>query len=259
MPWKRKKFPTIPGYESKGDNVRAKRWLDFVINQLLDTADPVWEYKDELESKKNTCNLVISQFLYPMRHGKPNDKHYNNWFACNCCHTVSADYWQQASETLRTLRLNKGRGVGDCEDVSILLTTLFLEKNWKAWECLGRVYRDDRLLGGHGWPIVKASEDDWRLVEATLENPKEWPDGYPKVDPSGNDWKVKDLTYHASVKFSRSHYYEWSGNEGIGEYLEMEFEEKNRREKFEAIQKAFETPVSPVKQAGLLSKLRWRK
>jgi len=259
MAWKRKKFPTIPGYESEGDTVRAKRWLDFVINQLLDTGDPVWEVKNKLKSRKQVVNFVIEQFKYPMVRGRPNDKHYNNWFACECCHTISSDMWQMASETLRTLRLNRKRasekGVGDCEDVSCLMVDLFLEKGWKAWECLGRVYRNDRLLGGHGWPIVQDENGDWRLPEATLDEPKKWPDGYPKVNPKGNDWKVDKLRYHASMKFNRSHFYKWKG-ETVEEYLEMDFDEKNRREKFEAIQEAFETPVSPIEQAGILSKLR---
>ena len=261
MPWKRKKFPTIPGYESKGDNVRAKRWLDFKLNQVLDTEDPVWEYKDEFNNRKEVVDFVIRQFAYPLKRGKPCDETYNNWFGCNCCHRVSADFWHSASETLQTSRLNRRKdkkGFGDCEDTSILLVDLFLEMGWKAWECLGRVYRGDRLLGGHGWPIVQDENGDWRLVEATLDKPKEWPGGYPKVDPSGNDWKVDNLRYHASLKFNRSHFYKWKG-ESVGEYLEMDFDEKNRREKFEAIQEAFETPISPVKQAGLLSRLRWRK
>jgi len=42
----------------------------------------------------------------------------------------------------------------------------------------------------------------------------------------------------------------------LDEYLEMDFDEKSRREKFEAIQEAFEAPVSPIEQAGILSKLR---
>jgi len=255
MVWKRKKFPTIPGYESKGDSVRAKRWLDFRLNQVLDTGDPIWEY--EFNSRKEAVNFVVEQFKYPMVRGKPNDKHYNNWFACNCCHTVSADFWQKASETLRTLRLNKKKGIGDCEDVSCLMVDLFLEEGWKAWECLGRVYRGDRLLGGHGWPIVQDENGDWRLPEATLDEPKEWPKGFPKVDPSENDWKVDNLRYHASAKFSRSHYYEWSEGKGIGGYLEMDFDSKNKREKFVEIQRAFEVPVSPIEQAGLLAKLRW--
>ena len=120
-----------------------------------------------------------------MKRGRPTDKHYKNYFDCQSCHRISADFWAQASETLRTLRLNQKkaneRGVGDCEDVSCLMVDLFLEKGWKAWECLGRVYRNDRLLGGHGWPIVQDENGDWRLPEATLDEPKKWPDGYPEV------------------------------------------------------------------------------
>lgn len=259
MPWKRKEFPMIPGYESKGDNVRAKRWLDFRLNQVLDTEDPVWEVKGELKDREGTVNYVLMDFKYPMKRGKPTDKHYNNWFDSNCCHQITADMWAKASETLQTLRLNQRedeKGYADCEDTSILLVNLFLEKDWKAWECLGKVYRGDRLLGGHGFPLVQDENDDWRLVESTLDEPKKWPNGYPQVDPSENDWKVKDLTYHASMKFNRSHFYKWEG-ESMDEYLEIDFDEKNKKEKFEAIQEAFRTPVSPVKQAGLLSKLRW--
>jgi len=262
MAWIRKKSPQIPGYENLGDDERAKRWLQFDIRQLLDTGDPVWEYKDELKSREEVVNFVIEQFAYPMKRGRPTDQHYKNYFESQSCHRISADFWAQASETLRTHRLNQRkaneRGVGDCEDVSCLMVDLFLEKGWKAWECLGRVYRNDRLLGGHGWPIVQDENGDWRLVESTLDEPKEWPTGYPKADPKANDWKVGDLRYHASMKFNRSHFYKWKG-ESVREYLEMDFDEKNRREKFEAIQEAFEAPVSPIEQAGILSKLRWRK
>lgn len=260
MPWKRKKFPTIPGYESEGDTVKAKRWLDFRPDQLLDTGDPVWEYRDEFGSREEVVNFVIEQFKYPMVRGKPNDKHYNNWFACKCCHTISADCWQQASETLRTLRLNQRedeKGYGDCEDTSVLLVDLFLEKDWKGWECLGKVYRGDRLLGGHGWPIVQDENGDWRLVESTLDESKKWPDGYPRINPDSNDWKVGNLTYHADVKFNREEYYEWKG-ESVKEYLEMDFDEKNKKEKFEAIQEAFDAPVSPMEQRTWLSAFRWR-
>jgi len=259
MAWKRKKFPTIPGYESEGDSVSAKRWLDFKVSQLLDTADPVWETKGKLKNREDTVNLVINQIKYPMKYGKPCDTHYNNWFKSQSCHRISADFWQQASETLRTIRLNlkKGqkKGRGDCEDVSCLLVALFLEQDWRAWECLGRVYRGDRLLGGHGWPIVEDENGDWRLVEATLSEPKEWPEGYPKVDPKSNDWTVDNLRYHATIKFNRTHYYEWE-EKAMVEYVEIPFEKKNRQEKFEVIQEAFEAPVSPVQQAGILSKLR---
>jgi len=259
MTWTREKFPQIPGYENLGDSLKAKRWLQFSINQLLDSQDPIWEYRDELGSREEVVNFGIEQFAYPMKRGRPTDQHYKNYFESQSCHQISADFWQQASETLRTLRLNRKkaneRGVGDCEDTSVLLVDLFLEKDWKGWECLGKVYRGDRLLGGHGWPIVQGEDGDWRLVESTLDEPKRWPNGYPCADPSENDWRVDNLRYHASVRFNREYFYKWE-EESVEEYLEMEFDEKNRREKFEAIQEAFEAPVSPIEQAGILSKLR---
>jgi len=185
MPWVRKPFPTIPGYESEGDTVEAKRWLDFKINELLDTGDPVWEYRDELRSIKDICEFVIKEFDYPMRWGTPTDVHRNNWFSGLCCHQITLDYWQCASETLMTLRLNRryGRkGYGDCEDTSALFVTLMEEKAFEAYMCLGLVYRGEDLLGGHGWAIFKDEIGMWRLYESTLDVPPVYPDGYPTVN-----------------------------------------------------------------------------
>jgi len=44
----------------------------------------------------------------------------------------------------------------------------------------------------------------------------------------------------------------------VKEYLEMDFDEKNKKEKFEAIQEAFDAPVSPMEQRTWLSAFRWR-
>lgn len=256
MSWKRKEHPTIPGYESKGDSVLAKRWLDFRINQLLDTWDPVWEYT--FGSKKDICNFVIRDIKYPMRRGKPSDKHYANWFDCLCCHQITSDYWSLASETLRTLRLNKDKGVGDCEDTTILFVTLFLQHDWKAQACFGKVYRDDNLLGGHAFGIFEAEEDDkYRLYESTLDEPPEYPNEYPIVDLSKNRWEIGNIIYEADLRFDRDYYWEWEGS-SMDEYLEKRFEDKERREKYEAIQSEWQIPVSPLKEAGILSALRWR-
>jgi len=263
MAWKRKPMPTISGYESLGDDVRAKRFLDFKLNQLLTTEDPVWEFRDEFASRGEVVNFVIERFEYPIVRGVPNDKHTMNWFGGRECYTITADYWQDAAETLRTLILSEKRegrgakGMGDCEDTSVLLVDLFLERGWGAWECLGRVYRGSRLLGGHGWPLVQDERGGWRLVESTLDEPKPWPDGYPRVNPAKNDWRVGDLRYRADVRFNRTHYYEWGRT--IDSYLAMEYGEKETREKYREIERAWRSPVKPLRRAGLLSRLRWRR
>lgn len=264
MPWVRKPFPTIPGYESKGDSVEAKRWVDFKINELLDTGDPVWEYRDELKSIKDICEFVIKEFDYPLRWGTPTDVHRNNWFSGLCCHQITLDYWQTASETLRTLRLNrlKGKkGYGDCEDTSVLFVTLMEEKCHEAYECLGLVYRGDELLGGHGYAIFMDEVGVWRLYESTLDVPPPYPDGYPAIGPGANEWKVGDLRYVAWVKFNRREYYEWveEGEKSmISLYLNLTGRMKERRRKYEEIAKAWGLPVKPLRRLGLLGRLRWR-
>jgi len=259
LSWIKKDFPYIAGYEELGDNVEAKSWLSFKLNQLLDTGDPVWEYKTILKTRRDVCNFVISQFDYPMVRGRPNDVHKNNWFGGLCCHQITQDMWQSASETLRTLRLNQlrgGKGYGDCEDVSVLFVTLILEKRHQAYECLGYVARDGEVLGGHGWAIFQDEDFTWRLYEATLSTPPQYPGGYPVVDPEGNDFKVGDVTYHAWAKFNRYEYYEWE--DGMKNYMGLKFKLKETRRKHEAISKAFQQKTKPLVRLGFLGKLRWK-
>jgi len=264
MPWVKKSFPVIPGYESKGDSVEAKRWLDFRLDEFLRSDEVVKRFADKLKTIREICEFVITQFDYPLRFGAPTDVHKNNWFSGLCCHQITLDYWQTASETLRTLRLNrlKGKkGYGDCEDTSILFVALMQEKCYEAYECLGLVYRGDELLGGHGWAIFKDEVGVWRLYESTLDQPPEYPNGYPIVDPSSNEYRVGDLRYVAWVKFNRHEYYEWiEGGEKsmMTLYLNLTRRMKERRRKYEEIGKAWNLPVKPLKKLGLLGRLRWR-
>ena len=261
--WTEKEFPTIEGYESLGDDVEAKRWCDFVLNQLLDTGDPLWEYRSLLKTRRNVCDFVITEFDYPFSAlGLPTDKHLNNWFSGNCCHQISLDYWQTASETLRTLRLNErqgGKGLGDCEDVSVLFTTLFLMKRWQANEVLGAVIQGGQLLGYHGWSIFQDENGIWRLYEATLSEAPQYPNGYPVINPDEIEWKVGDLIYRGYVKFNRKKYYE---NDEAGDMMDLllkvNFRRKETRKKYEAISRAWRQKAKPIKQIGLLGRLRWR-
>jgi len=156
MSWMAKPFPLIPGYDSLGNATAAKWWLGQTLDNWLDRAPPVPQLAAELETRDDVCKFIIERFEYPMVRGIPNDKHVNNWFSGMECYQITLDYWQKASETLRTLLLSKhkegiaGLGTGDCEDTSMAFTALFLEKGWKAMECIGMVYQDGQLLGGHG-------------------------------------------------------------------------------------------------------------
>ena len=262
MSWIQKEMPVVPGYESAGDSVQAKRWLNFKLSQLLDTGDPLWEYRSVLKTKEDICNFVIAEFDYPMVRGRPTDKHYNNWFDSNCCHQITQDYWQMASETLRTLRLNTRvgkKGFGDCEDVAALFTTLFFIKKWQSWMCIGAVLQDGNLLGYHGWSIFEEINGIWRLYEATLSIPPIYPEGYPQINPDDTGWKVGDITYQAFAKFNRKEYYEPVEGNLMKNHLQVGLKSKETRRKHEAIAKAWGIPTKPLRKLSFLSRLRWRK
>ncbi|GAJ14621.1 unnamed protein product, partial [marine sediment metagenome] len=148
--WIEKEMPDILGYESLGDSAEAKRWLDFNLGEMLAADGDLPDYITNktpgsglgIETREDVCNFVISAIDYPMVRGIPTDCHRNNWFSGLSCHKITLDYWQTAGETLRTLRLNKrdGKpGYGDCEDVSVLFTAIFLALHFSAWECFGYV------------------------------------------------------------------------------------------------------------------------
>jgi hypothetical protein len=261
MEWIRKDFPWVEGFESLGNTVGAKRFTDFRIDQLLDKAYPVELFCGGYDTREDFCNLVIVDFDYPMRLGVPTDKHYNNWFDGLSCHQIVSDYWQTASETLTTFILNQRgsrKGYGDCEDVSTLLTTLFLEKGWRAFECLGMVVKDGELLGGHGWAIFEDETGVWRLYEATLDIPPSYPEGYPVINPEELSWEVNGLTYQGLIKFNRKGYYESADTDMMKYALKLSLAKKETRRKYDAISQAWGQKVKPMKKAGILSRLRWR-
>jgi len=264
MTWTKKEFPTIPGYDTLGDNPAAKFWVAQQLNQWLDKADPVAEFASELKIREHACKFVIEKFDYPLIRGIPTDKHVNNWFSGMECYQISLDYWQPASETLRTLMLSQkkegpaGLGMGDCEDTSIALVALFLEKGWKGMECLGAVYENGQLLGGHGWSIFQDEDGRWRIYESTLDEAPEYPSGYPLISPADNDWQVGGITYHADAKFDRTDYFEWGEAVTLGRYLAIPSRLKETRAKYQAIERAWRVRTKPIRQAGFMSKIRWR-
>jgi len=262
--WTKKNFPLISGYDKLGDNVEAKWWVSQTLDNWLDRAEPLPQFAHVLLRRKDVCDFVIRQFEYPMVRGVPVDAHYNNWFLGKECYAITLDFWQKASETLRTLLLSRqregplGLGMGDCEDTSIAFTSLFLENGWQAAECLGAVYQDGQLLGGHGWAIFQDDDGRWRLYESTLDDPPEYPIAYPLIDSSGNHWNVNGLVYTADCKFNHAEYYEWD-DRTVSQYLSLAFKAKETRSKYEAIEKAWRKRVKPIKQGGILGKLRWQR
>jgi len=150
----------------------------------------------------------------------------------------------------------------NCEDVAALLATVFLIKKWPVWDCLGAVYQDNQLLGGHSFDLFQDEDGKWRLYEATLSSTPEYPGEYPEVDPNGNYWYIKGLTYYAFAKFIKGEYYEWEEKElleSIGRYLSLSLRRKETRAKHEAISLAWGIKTKPLVKMGLMSKLRWRK
>jgi len=268
--WIKKSMPALPGYESLGDSVEAKRWLDFKLGELLAADDDLLDYITSktpgsglgIETRENVCNFVISAIDYPMFLGMPTDIHKDNWFSGLCCHKITLDYWQTARETLRTLRLNKRDfkpGYGDCDDVSVLFTAIFLALHFSAWECIGYVLEGGQILGGHGWAIFKDDTGVCRLYEATLSEPPTYPDGYPEIDPESIEWQVGSLTYQGFAKFNREEYYENEEAEDPLKALRIGFRGKETRKKHEAITKAWGIKTKPLRRPSLLTKLRWRR
>jgi hypothetical protein len=78
----------------------------------------------------------------------------------------SHECWLPAQETWQ-------RGEGDCEDHSILLTSMLLHLGIKAWVVWGSV--DE---GGHAWVEVEI-DGSLRLIEATRKQPL--PDCLPSI------------------------------------------------------------------------------
>ncbi|RLI87523.1 MAG: hypothetical protein DRP01_01570 [Archaeoglobales archaeon] len=255
MTWKETEFPIFKGAKEVGDKVEAKRFWKFKLNELLDIDSEICqEFFGGLTTWRQVARKVIERVEYPFRMGLPDDKHtYNAYFGkYKRCWTLTADYWDKVSEVVATL-------VGDCDGSSIAIVGGCLIIGVEAYQCLGYLYKGDKILGGHAWPIVHDPESDkWYLVESTLD---EVPEEYPEIDPETNWWNMNELRYHAWVKFNNTHYYEWIGGSesmGIKEYLKLGRKLKETREKYEAIRRAWRKRVKPLSRMGILERLRWK-
>jgi hypothetical protein len=233
--------------------IEGKRFWPFALCDLVDLFSyQINEYSLNLPNDpKAVADAVIRDIRYPFHLGQPDDSHLWNSFhgSYKFCKTVHLDFWQKASETAFIK-------VGDCEDSSILGTALSgkLVGAEEVYEVFGVVVDADTgaILGGHGWYICYW-DGKWHLVESTLDTP---PKDYPLITHFKEPYTLSTVIYYPMELWNWKHYEELSP---IGEYLNLGFKSKERREKYEAIQKAWGIQTKPLKQARALSALRWRK
>jgi len=262
--WVKKEMPKVPSLEDSGAE-NAKRFTSTCLSCLL-THRQAWikEWMDKLgiNSMRSAIEFVIRNIDYPLTRGRPDDKHVWNAFSGKACYTIPFDYWQSADETLMTYVLNmkaKGaKGYGDCEDVSILTVSMLRILDIPCYVVFGLVYQDSTLLGGHGWAIAEFPDGKWRLIEATLDSPPSWFDGYPVVDKEKNMWKYYNITYEGWLMFNEKEYYEWEGNSSMFEkYAKIKFEEKETLRKHVALSEAYKTKTKALRKRGILGRIRW--
>jgi len=262
--------PNVPSLENSNPSM-AKRFTSICITHLIMHRQGWLKRKmDELgiDSMQKAIEFVIRNIDYPIVRGVPNDKHTYNAFNGKACYTINLDYWSCASETLMTYILNKKlynrNGMGDCEDGGILTTAFLRILNIPAYTVFGVVYKNSRLLGGHGWTVAEFPDKTWRLIETTLDIPPEWYNGYPEIDPEDNKWNVGGVTYEGLLKFDEAHYYEWMTKKTKTPkllYIYLWFTKRNKHmlRKYQELEQAWGIRIKPLKKRGILSRLRWRK
>jgi len=172
-------------------------------------------------------NKVLTEIKYPFDiFRKPTDEHvymaFKKFrFTYHRKFINKVDYWQTASETA-WLKM------GDCEDSSTLMHTIFIMRSIDSLWCIGLVYLRNRMLGGHAWVVGKLDQN-YRLVETTLEQPVPSITFFPVVNIDETNWKWKQLTYVPILAIHNLNelwlnkeflYCSWKISEVIKRYLE---------------------------------------
>ena len=267
--------------------VVKQRFWPTRLNELLDyDSYQVEEFIQGCPNAKVLADKIIRVIEYPFHHGQPDDLHVWNAFHGKWCRRVELDFWQAASETA-------AMKIGDCEDSSILGVAGSLLLGKEAYEVFGYVEEFKRnplnpkegyweVVGGHGWYYVKDpdgfGDDMFHYVESTLDTP---PEKYPVVEDIRKPfvsgvWRLvpeiiwNDKTYEviidegaANVAFQsrvasflmrmrKTRYVEVS-------YMGLRFREKETRRKYEALARMWSIQTKPLKRAGILARLRWRR
>ena len=253
--------------------IHRQRFWPTRLNELIDyNSYQIEKYVEGVENAKQLADKVIKDVEYPFHHGVPDDTHILNCFRGKRCYKVKEDFWQKGSETAFMK-------MGDCEDSSILYVTAarkmgVSEKN--VYVVFGYVQRESgELLGGHGWVYVRDSsfgDKKFHYVETTLDEPPE--EEYPVVSDITKPFSWKGIILVPEVLWNDKvykpvavslgfiiywlHRY-WGMKEKILGYIDLKKKYKETKKKYRAIQEAWGIKVKPLKKAGILSKLRWRR
>jgi len=231
--------------------IEKKRFWPFRLNSLVNlNSHQVNKWSEETEDDEEiVAGSVIKIVEYPMHHGAPDDTHIWNAYHGDYkrCYRRDKDFWQLASETAYVK-------VGDCEDSSIVCTALegkLVNAN-QTYEVLGMVKDADtgRNIGGHGWNYTRWN-GEWHYVETTRDTP---PEEYPVVENIREPYVHGDWKLVPYVLFNWKRYEELKG--GLTAYMDLDFEQKETRQKYEALAELNEARMKPLEQAGILSKLR---
>lgn len=248
MVWVAKPFPTVPGLDIAPPRI-AKRLWSVKLHQLINDRWSYFErsFVDSVErvygsmGVEEAIRFVVEVFEYPLYLGiVPTDWHsfdgFRLWFLPPIQRIdIELDYWRSAAESMLFYEAT-GKGVGDCEDCSILLGAAMKLLGVDYYVCMGMVYRGSELLGGHAW-VLASIDGSWRLVETTLDR---MPRSFPEVDVDSNVYVVGDLRYEAMLRFNHIRYEEW-GEEGdrFAEYLGLDPRRKRGRRKLRAIRSSW--------------------
>ena len=253
--------------------VQTQYFWEIRLNELLDWRSyQVEKFIKDCETPRDAADKIIRYLKYPFYAGRPCDRHEYNAFRGKYCRTVDLDYWARASECLAS-------GWGDCEDGSIALVAA-LRRMGLAPEDVYVVFgyvrnaETGEVLGGHGWVYARHpsfGKDGYIYIETTLdEPPKEYPEVPDITKPFRwkrielvpeflwNDEVYKPVAVALGFIIYWFHRY-WGVKEKILGYLDLKKRLKETRRKYEGLQRAWQMPVKPLKKAGILSRLRWRR
>jgi len=255
--------------------VYHQRFWPIKLNELIDYQSYlVQEFIKDCKDPKELADKVIKEIEYPFYAGAPDDLHIYNSFHGRFCRKVESDYWAKASECLAAL-------IGDCEDSTIAFVAGARAMGVKpedVYVVFGYVrnVRTGEVVGGHAWAVIihESFGAGWRYVESTLDVP---PEEYPVVEDirkpfTWGSWVLipeilwNDVYYEElGMSISLSSSVAWflvkmrkKKRVRVG-YFELKFKEKETRRKYEALRQMWGCDNKPLKKAGLLSKLRWRK
>jgi len=199
------------------------RWKNetYYINEFI-TPETYMVQKLANELAKSTADetawelfrWVVEQVEYPIRAGIPEallvfcDFHllFRHPFTPKLS-AVLFDYWKFPVETLRDLK-------GDCEDTSMLLTSLLRALNLPAYCVIGEVVIDG-VPYGHAWVIYDHCKYGWVILESTLDSL----DPYPNWDEYYRVVKQVEDIYKPRIIFNEKETYAYASLKSIKKLL----------------------------------------